>query len=184
MKNQLKLLLAINSFFVFALSLFAPLYAVYVQRITAEIYHVGGIWAFFIILAGVLTIAISKFEDHKKYADNFLIAGFAFRILGWTGYMFSTSVLHLYLVQILMAVGEALGTPSFNMIYTAFLTKGEIAYDWGMNTGLTHIVTGIASFIGGLVVYRFGFNALFMAMIAFSFVSIALALHYKRSIDV
>lgn len=181
MKFQLKLLILLNSFFVFSVNLFAPLYAVYVQKIDSAVYHIGGIWSFYILLAGFLTIFISRFENHKKYADYFLIVGFAFRIIGWFGYIFASSLLHLYLIQIFMALGESFGTPSFNFIYSSYLTKGEIAHDWGINSGINYIIMGAASFLGGMIVYLYGFHALFGAMIFFSSMSILLALKFRKS---
>jgi MFS family permease len=180
MKKQLRVLLTINSFFVFAMSMFAPLYAVYIQQINAEIYQAGWIWAFYLLSVAVLTFTISKFENRKKYADYFLILGFFCRMAGWVGYIYANSLVHLYVIQLLMALGESFGTPSFDLIYTSFLTKGKVASEWGSDISLNALITAIASFIGGIVVHTYGFTVLFCIMIAASFVSMVLAIKYRR----
>ena len=121
MKKQLKQLLLVNSFFLFAMNMFSPLYAVFIQKIDSAIYHVGGIWSFYILTVGILTLIIRNYENHQKYADYFLILGFICRLIGWTSYVFATSLIHLYLIQIIMALGESFGTPSYNLIYSSFL---------------------------------------------------------------
>lgn len=182
MKPQLKLLLLVNSFFVFAGNLFAPFYALFVQSINLEIYHIGGIWSVFIFSSGILTLIISRYENHKKYADYFLILGFLFRAFGWLSYLFVERLWQLYLIQIIMAFGEAFGTPTFNFLYSSHLTKGEIATDWGINSAINAFIIGTASFIGGMIIQFFGFNALFMTMVGLALLSSGIAWKYKKKI--
>ncbi|NTV24109.1 MAG: MFS transporter [Nanoarchaeota archaeon] len=181
MRKELKLLLLINSFFVFAINLFAPFYAVYVQKIDAAVLHIGGIWSFFLLSVGLLTFFISRFENHKEHADYFLIAGFMCRALGWLSYIFADSLWQLYAIQLLMALGEALGTPAYNLIYSSYLTKGEYATDWGASSALSSIITAGAAFTGGIIITTLGFSWLFGMMIALSLVSMGIAIGYKDS---
>ena len=82
----------INSFFIFAIALFAPLYAIYVRQITDNIIHVGGVWSVYVFSVGILVYLISKYENRLKYASYFLIFGFLFRAIGWFGYIFANSI--------------------------------------------------------------------------------------------
>jgi hypothetical protein len=180
MKRQLAILITINSFFVFAMSMFAPLYAVYIQKIDAATYHIGGIWAFYLLCVAGLTYSISKFENRRKYADYFLIMGFFCRMIGWLGYIYANSLGHLYFIQAFLALGEAFGTPSFDLIYSSFLTKGKIASEWGTDISLNALITAAASFTGGIIVHSFGFTVLFFIMIGLSLLSTGIALKYRR----
>ncbi|MFH2020177.1 MAG: MFS transporter [archaeon] len=181
MKKQLKILLLINSFFIFGASMFAPLYAIYIQKIEAAVYHIGGIWSFFILSTGILILIISRFENHKEFADYFLIIGFLFRAVGWFGYYYATTLWHLYAVQLFMALGESFGTPSYNLLYSNFLTKGEFASDWGVNSAISSFIMALASLAGGLIVYAYGFKILFGVMIGLSLISSFLALKFRKS---
>jgi len=178
MRKQIIYLIVINSFFVFAINMFAPLYAAYVQNIDNAVINVGGIWSFYIFGVGIFTYFVSKSENRLKYADS-LVIGFLFRIVGWTGYIFSYSVLHLYLIQVFLALGEAFGSPSYNSLFSTHLEKGKFTRAWGLGISINSIVTGIASFIGSLIVVIAGFKTLFIIMIGMSLVSTVLALRYR-----
>ena len=183
MHKEIKYLLLTNSFFLFANNLFAPLFALFIQKIDSAAFHVGGIWSVYIFSVGILAFLISKYENHEEYADYFLIAGFFIRLIGWIAYYFSTQLWHLYLIQIIMAVGESLGSPSFNLIYSRFLTKGEYASDWGLNTTVTSLIVGFASLFGGIIVQNFGFRILFIIMIIFCSISIFIGFYYRKLLD-
>ena len=183
MHKELKYLLLTNSFFLFANNLFAPLFALFIQKIDSAVFHVGGIWSTYIFGVGILTFILSRYENHIEYADYFLIAVFFFRMIGWIAYYFSTQLWHLYLIQIIMAIGEALGSPSYNVIYSRFLTKGKYGSDWGLNTSITSFVIGFASLFGGLIVQYFGFDILFIIMIVSSIISIIIGFYYCKILD-
>ena len=182
MHKQIRYLLLINSFFVFAINLFGPLYAIFIRQITPEIYHVGGIWSFYIFSVGVLVLLISKYENRLKYADYFLILGFFFRSMGWLGYIFAEKIFHLYLIQIFLAIGESLGTPSFNFLYSKNLDKGNFASEWGLNTSISAFIMGAAAIIGSIIVKIFGFVPLFIFMIILSFISTIIAFKYRKQL--
>ncbi|HLD80497.1 MAG TPA: MFS transporter [archaeon] len=179
MHKQIKYLILINAVFVFALNMFAPLYAIFVQGITKDIVHVGGVWGFYIISVGVFTYFISKWEDKLKYADLFLLLGFALRALGWGGYLVAATLGHVYLIQLVLALGEAFGTPAYNAMFAKYLDKGRFASEYGLQTSIHSFVIGGASVIGALIVSEYGFKALFALMIAFSGASTLAAYKYR-----
>lgn len=183
MHKQIGHLLLINSFFVFAISLFAPLYAIYVGKISATIVHVGSIWGVFIFSTGILTYFVSKYENNLRYADYFLISGFLLRAIGWTGYILATYVWHLYLIQIIFALGEAFGTPSYNALFSKYLDKGKFATEWGFHTVINSFMIGTAAFAGAIIVQNFGFTTLFILMIVLSLVSTVIAFIYRKLLE-
>lgn len=182
MHKQIKLLILTNSFFIFAVSLFAPLYAIYVEQISASLYHVGGIWGFYLICVGVLVYFISKFENKIKYADYFLILGFMFRSIGWCGYLFASSLIHLYLIQIFIALGESFSTPSYNFLFSKNLDRGKSGSEWGLNTSLNAFIIGFAAIAGSIIVQNYGFAPLFIIMITLSLVSTIFAVKYRKQL--
>ncbi|MFH1510274.1 MAG: hypothetical protein ABIF10_01175 [Candidatus Woesearchaeota archaeon] len=171
-----------SSTLVFANEMFAPLYAIYVQRIDAAVYHIGGIWSFYVIGYGLLTLVLSRFLNKKRLALHFMTANFCFRIAGWVCYLFADSVWQIYGIQLIFAVGEALGTPCYDLLYSSNLTRGRYASDWGLDKGVTAFVSAVGAFAGGIVVYFYGFTALFFAMIILSSVSIVFAVTFHKSL--
>ena len=63
MHKELKYLLLTNSFFLFASNLFAPLFALFIQKIDSAAFHVGGIWSTYIFGVGILTFILSRYEN-------------------------------------------------------------------------------------------------------------------------
>ncbi len=180
MKLEIKQLLFLNSFFAFGINLFAPLYAIYVQHIDSSIIHVGAIWTVYIFSVGIFALLFTKVKNRSSYSGLFLILGFLFRAIGWLGYIFATSIWHLYLIQLLLAAGEAFGTPAYNHLYSSFLDKMQHGSEWNISTSINSFIVGTASFVGVVIVDKFGFPALFGCMIVLSFVSTLLALRYKK----
>ena len=55
-----------------------------------------------------------------------MILNFGIKIIGWVGYIYVSTLWSLYAIQILFAIGEAIGTPSYDLLYSINLTKGTI----------------------------------------------------------
>ncbi|MEK6888781.1 MAG: MFS transporter [Nanoarchaeota archaeon] len=182
MHKQIKILIIINSIFLLAANAFAPLYAVFVQGITDKVYHVGAIWGVFIFSAGVFIFIFSRYENNLKYANYFLIGGFIIRAIGWSAYIFASTLTHLYSIQIILAVGAAMGSPSYSSLYTRYLTKKHYASDWGIDLSIGAIIAGIAAFSGGIIVDRFGFDLLLIAMVVLSLLSAVVAFIHRKEL--
>ena len=182
MKNNIKKILLLNSFFVFGQTMFLPLYAIYIQKIDQAVFHAGGVWSFYILSFGILTFFIRKHLNNKKFSVNYMILNYIIRIVGWVGYIFAFSIWHLYALQLLFAIGESFGTPSYDLLYSINLTKGKFASDWGLDKSITAFITAGGAFSGGVIVQYFGFITLFILMIVLSTFSIILALKYRKSL--
>jgi hypothetical protein len=162
--------------------MFLPLYAIYIQRIDKAVFHVGGIWSCYILAFGLITFFARKYLNNTKYSSNFMILNFAIKIIGWFGYLYASALWCLYAIQILFAIGEALGTTSYDLLYSINLTKGDYATDWGLDKSVNAFITAAGAFVGGLIVHYFGFNILLIIMIFLSTWSILLGLKLKDSL--
>jgi len=159
-----------------------PIYAIYIQKISPKISHIGGVWGFHIITAGILVFLISRFENNLKYADYFLIGGFLFRAFGWIGYIFANQIWQIYAIQILLAMGVAFGSPSYGFLYSKYLDRGYFASEWGLNLSINSFIIGGAAILGSLIVENYGFEVIFISMIALSLISTILALKYRKDL--
>jgi hypothetical protein len=77
------------------------------------------------------------------------------------------------MVQAGLGVAEAIGTPAWDALYAKNLSEEMDSYAWGLSTGQSQIVTGIAFGLGGLITHFISFEALFITM---GFIQIAAAL--------
>lgn len=162
--KSLKILFIYNGIFVFAGSLFGPLYAVYVGLLDKNILSVSITWSAFLIATVIFTLIISKIGDRIKEKEYLLMAGFLVRAIAWFLFIFATNVIYLIFLQILLGLGEALGTPAFDAIFAEHLDGGrhiEEYSDWKL---VLNGATGVGTIIGGLIATAFGFQWLFILM--------------------
>lgn len=176
MQKELKLLLLSSSLFTLAGGLFGPIYAVFVEQIGGDLLTAGSAYAAFAIAAGVLIVLISKWEDHFKHQEKLVVAGFVFSCLGFLGYLFIRQPWHLFVVQIVFGLGEAVGTPAYDGLYSRHLDKGKFASEWGLWEGMRWIVTAIAAAIGGFMANLYGFRFLFGIMFVISLIGLITSL--------
>lgn len=171
--SSLKILFIYNGMFVFAGSLLGPLYAVYVGLLDKNILSVSATWSTFLIATVVFTLIISKIGDRIKEKEYLLLAGFLVRATAWFMFIFADNIFHLILLQTLLGLGEALGTPAFDAIFAEHLDSGRHIKEYSDWKLVLSAATGVGTMIGGVIATKFGFQWLFvsmsiLALIAFS----------------
>lgn len=163
----------IYSDFVFnsAWGLLGPVFAIFiVQSITVgsatEGAKVVGFATFFYwVVKSILQIPLSKiFDKRTGERDDFWFMFFGLLITGLVpfGYLISYLPWHIYMFQIIQAIGMAMHVPSWFAIFTRHIDKGREAYEWGLNSTLLGFGIGITGAIGGLLVAFFGFKIIFI----------------------
>jgi len=182
-KNKsLVTLLFINSIFVLAANMFPPLFALFVKEVGGNALSAGSLWAVFAIVTGILTMIISRHGDRLKETEYLIAGGYACRAIAWIGYFFSHSLWQLYILQLLLAIGESLGSPAFNAIYSKHLNIGNYIKQWGINNSLNSIIMGIAALLGGIIVFQLGFRTLFAIMASLSIISFVFLMIQPRKL--
>lgn len=175
MRWQLKLLLLISALGLMAEGVFGPLYAVFVEQIGGDLLTAGYAYSAFAVSAGVLMFFISRFEDHVKHQGRLLIAGNGLASIGMLGYLFITKPWHLFLVQVILGLAVAIGTPAFDGLYSGYLEKGKFISQWGTWESMRWVVTALAAAFGGMVATLFGFRSLFIFMFFVSFAALIIS---------
>ncbi len=169
--KSLKILFLFNGIFVFAATLLGPLYAVYVESIDKNVLSISITWAVFLASATFFTFIVSRRGDSVKEKEYMLMGGFLIRAVSWLLFILVGNILHLIFVQILLGLGEALGSPSFDTIFAQHLDEGMQVREYSSWKIIVNGTTAIATIIGGLIVVNFGFTVLFVVMSAMAMVS-------------
>lgn len=172
MKNKaLRTLFLYNGIFVAAAAMLGPLYAIYVVKFVDGVMAVSISWAAFLVSTSLFTYIVSRIGDQIKEKEYLLLAGYVLRIFSWILLIFVHNLATLVLVQVLLGLGEALGTPSFNAIFADHLDSNQFVReysDWSLIANLTSAVGILA---GGAIVNIYGFHALFVFMSFLSLVA-------------
>lgn len=162
--KSLKVLFIFNGVFVLAGSLLGPLYALYVATFDKNILSVSITWASFLIATFVFTLTVSNFGDKIQDKRYLLMAGFLVRAFAWFMFIFAGNIFHFVLLQILLGLGEALGTPTFDAVFAEHLDKGRHIREYADWKLIVNGTTAVGTIIGGLIVTTLGFSWLFVAM--------------------
>ena len=173
MDNRLKLLLIGGNIWYFGEGLLGPLFAVFAQKIGGDIFEITSAWAIYLIVAGIMTIAIGKYSDSPKRKEWLLVIGYALNAAFTFGYLFVNNPAGLFIVQIGLGIASAMATPTWDALYSQYGSREKSGYEWGLAGGWPHILTGIAAIAGGLIVTYLSFEALFIAMGAIQVIAAA-----------
>lgn len=176
MNKTLKYLLFAEGLWLLAAGLFGPIYAIFVEEIGGDVLEAGGAYATFSLAAGVMIFFISRWEDHVKHQEKLIVIGHTMGAMGILGYLFISSPLHLFIVQAVLGLSEAIFYPAFDGIYSRFLDRGKFASEWGLYETINYVVMGLSAGIGGLIASIFGFRPLFMFMFLLALISTAASL--------
>lgn len=164
MNKSLRTLLVANGVFILAASLLGPLYAVFVAGIDQAVLAVSLTWSTALVTGVILTFFVSRFGDRVKEKEYLLIAGFLLRALAWFGFIFVGSLRDLVLLQIVIGMGEAVGNPAFDVLFSQHLDKNKRVFDYSNWKIMEKLMMAGGVFLGGLVVTYFGFPVLFALM--------------------
>lgn len=179
LNKKLRMLIFVNTTLTFAVGMFAPFYAVFVQKIGGGAALAGISWALFSVISGILILVLSKWELKLKKRHVLLAMGYLIRSIVFLSYAFMDNIPQLLITQVLWGIASALGTPAFDALYTSSVSQETAIVEWGDWEGISAIATGIAALVGGFLIQTIGFKILFLLM---SFLTAALGIYllYQR----
>lgn len=176
MRREFKIVLATSAMFGLAGGMFGPIYAVFVEEIGGDLLTAGSAYALFAISTGVLMLFTAKLEDRSKHKEKFFIIANILGSIGILGYLFISKPIHLFVVQIILGISDAIGGPVYLTIISKNIDKGKITFQWGMTDATWYILGGVAALIGGYFANLYGFRFIFVIMFIVSLIGLALSL--------
>ncbi len=170
MNKVIRFLIASDFFLLGGWGLLSPVFALFIlQDIISDPAKAAEIAGFSALIywsvKSFLQIPISRYFD-KVVGDRddywMMILGLFINGVAPFGFLFATTPGHIYLVQVIHAVGMAFVIPSWNAIFTRHIDRGQEAYEWAMDSTFLGFATGITGGIGGIVAATFGFKVIFI----------------------
>ncbi|MBN2307109.1 MFS transporter [Candidatus Peregrinibacteria bacterium] len=169
--KALKILLATNALILLAAAMLAPIYAIFVEEIGGDLLDASIAGFLFAVSAGLATLFSGKVSDKIRHSDHVMMLGYGMMGLGFFLFLFVHSITTLFIIQILIGMGEAIYSPAFDKLYSEHLDRGQYGVEWGTWESMYYFTTAFGALIGGLLVTNFGFPALFLSMAFLSFTS-------------
>lgn len=170
MKKGIKVLLVSDAWINLAVGMIGPIYAIFVEDIGGDILDASWAYSTYMFTAGIVMYILSKWEDHNKHKEKFIIAGYALTSLGCLLYYYVYNQFTLLLAQVILGLSVAILAPAFDAIYSHYVIADEEASNWGIWEAMSYVVTAISALIGGYVANSFGFKTLFILMFTISLI--------------
>jgi len=185
-----KVMIISDFFFNAAFGLFGPIFALFIAlKITgdtAKAAEVAGFSAMaYWIIKSFIQIPIGRYLD-KNHGEKddfwFMFIGHLITCVVPFGYLFSTAPWHIYLLQVVQAIGMAMLIPPWYAIIGKHIDKGMEAYEWGLSSTVLGIATGITGAVGGLMVAYLSFEAIFIFAGMINLFAALLLLYTKKDL--
>jgi len=164
LKKNLRILLYSSNIWYLGEGMFAPIFGLFTQKIGGNILDISGIWATYLIATGIFTIIVGRLSDRNISKAKLMIAGYALNAFFTFCYIFVSSQLSLFVVQIGLGIASALATPTWDALYAQYEERKNAGQSWGMANGQSKVMTGLAVILGGVIVNRLSFDTLFITM--------------------
>jgi len=179
MKKIVFLLMFVDFIFTFGSGLYGPIYAIFVNQVGGDILEAGIAWSIFMVVMGTLEIPFGKMAD--KYSKKlFLSLSYALASLAIFGYIFVSSVVQLFLLQILVGVAFAMGDPAWDSWFSEVIPRKERGFSFAAFHALSSYSQAIAAVVGGLMAQFIGFHFLFFVGGVIGIISVVMTLTLKE----
>ncbi len=97
-------------------------------------------------------------------------------------FIFATISWHIYIAQIIHALGMAMALPSWSAIFTRHIEKKREAFCWSLDSSALGLSAGITGIVGGAIAQSFGFVPLFIGVSVFNVMAAFLFLFIRKDI--
>lgn len=164
LSNTTKTLLWGANIWYFGEGMLGPLYAIFSERVGGDILDLTWAWSAYLVCTGFCYIVVGKLFNKRGFKVQMMVAGYTLNALLTFGYLFVSNPLQLFFIQVGLGIAEAIGTPLWDSLYAASLQREHETYAWGLSSGQSQIVSGLAFALGGVLVYYFSFELLFIIM--------------------
>lgn len=146
------------------MGLLGPIYALYVEKLGGDILAAAGAYAIYSMVYGVLVLVLGRVTDTVKESKYFVIAGFFIAAVSYAGYIVASTSIHLFFLQAILGIAQALNTPAFDSLYQKHMNNHTPASEWGEWEGVYYLTEGITAALGGGIAHFVGFTTLFLLM--------------------
>ena len=141
-----------------------PLYAIFTEKVGGDILDITWAWSAYLVCTGIFYILVGRIFNKRGFKSEMMVIGYSLNALLTFGYLLVSTPFHLFLVQAGLGIAEAIGTPLWDTLYAKNLSEEHDTYAWGLSTGQSQVVSGIAFAIGGMLVNYYSFDMLFVVM--------------------
>lgn len=175
MNKILRTLILSDLFILSSFGLINPILAIFIlQQINgASIASIGIAVTIQLFVRAIFQILVGRWTDCERGNCRELYALFVGSILISLvplGYVVSTSMSHIYLVQFVYGIGGALTYPSWRVIFSRYIDGDRAGYEWGIYDTVVSLGIATTATLGAFVAEQYSFRFLFVVVSIMSFI--------------
>lgn len=183
----IKILIASDFLLQAGWGLSGPIFAIFLTKQIqgGSLEMVGFIAATYWITKSIVQPFIAHSLDVKKGERDdylFLIRGMYVANLIPLGYLFSTRIEHIFILEFIRGLAMACVIPTWSAIFTRHIDKGWEAFSWSIESTGIGLAAGFAGAFGGLMASIFGFKVVFVLVSLFGLISSSTLLLIRNKI--
>ena len=114
--HPLKILLFTNGLILFSGAMLGPIYALFVDEIGGDLLDASLAGATFSLTAAIVVFIFGKLSDSVRENELLVVLGYALMGTGFCLYTVVDSMGTLLFVQVIIGIGEAMYSPSFDAL--------------------------------------------------------------------
>jgi hypothetical protein len=169
LNKVIRVLVASDFFLQAGWGLSAPIFAIFLTKQIqgGSIEMVGFVAATYWLTKSAIQPFIARFFDFKKGEKDdftFLIGGMYVANLIPLGYVFTTQIWQIFVLEFIRGIAMACVIPSWSGIFTRHIDRGWEAFSWSIESTGIGLAAGISGALGGLMATMLGFKAVFVVV--------------------
>jgi len=183
MDKTLKLLIISDILVYGALGFVSPILSIFIDNnlVGGGIFTAGLASTIFLVTHAVLQIIFSyKFNPKDRLWMLWLGTGIIAIVP--IGYVFSTSIWHLFLAEFAYGIGAAFAYPSWSSLFTSHLESGKRGFQYSIYSSGLGIGTAITAAIGGFIAEKIGFKFVFMLTSLLAIIGLLILFKLNKSV--
>ena len=183
MNRTLKLLIISDIFIFSGFGLISPILAIFIKDnlIGGTILAAGIASMIFLLTHSILQIFFAyKFNPEDRLW--MLLVGTGIIAVVPFGYIFSTQIYHIYLVEFVYGIGAAFAYPSWSSLFTSNLEKGHRGFQYSIYSSSVGIGTALTAAAGALIAEKIGFKFVFIFTGIFAIVGLLILFKLEKKI--
>ena len=167
--------------------LIGPIFAVFIIKNIhgGSLAMIGFVAATYWIVKSIFQPFIAYFFDLKKGEKDdfkFLIVGMYIANLIPLGYLLSSQIWQIFLLEFIRGLAMACVIPTWAGIFTRHINKGWEAFSWSVESTAIGFAFGFAAAFGGVMATILGFKTVFVLVSIFGLISSSVLLSIRQQI--
>lgn len=163
MNKTLKLLIISDIFVLSGFGMIAPILAIFINDnlVGGSIFSAGLASTIFLITHASLQLLFS-YKFNPKDRLWMLKVGTALIMVVPLGYIFSTNIYHIYIMEFIYGIGAAFAYPTWSSLFTSHLESGKRGFQYSIYSSGVGIGTALTAAIGAWLAEKIGFKPVFI----------------------